>query len=358
MRPNCKGTKARHVCRIGQACNTLVGMRAMVLQSPGPVERNPLEPRDVSMRIPGTGEIRIRVQVCGVCHTDLHIAEGDIHPPRLPIIPGHQVVGIVDAVGPGTNEFREGDRVGVPWLFSTCGVCAYCRQGLENLCDSARFTGFHVNGGYAERIVVGSDSAYPIAATFSEEHAAPLLCAGVIGYRSFRLSGIRPGGRLALFGFGGSAHIVLQIARHFECEVLVFTRSDSHQRMARRLGAAWVGSAAESSTEPADSAIIFAPAGALVPSALKSIRKGGTVALAGITMSDIPPMPYELIYHERMLRSVANSTRQDVHELLDLAAEIPLKTTIQSFPLEQANVALEAVKHSRVDGAAVLRVSF
>lgn len=330
----------------------------MVLQEAKPVEQDPLQLQDIAVPVPMTGEVRIRVQVCGVCHTDLHIAEGDIHPPKFPIVPGHQVVGIVDAVGPGTSEFREGDRVGVPWLYSTDGVCYYCRHGQENLCESAHFTGFDVNGGYAERIIVPSESAYPIARSFREENAAPLLCAGVIGYRSYNLSGIRSGERLALFGFGGSAHIVLQIARHFDCEVYVFTRSESHQQLARKLGASWVGSAEQASSELADSAIVFAPAGTLVPRALKAVRKGGTVALAGITMSEIPAMPYELIYHERALRSVANSTRQDVSDFLELAAEIPVQTTVQSFPLEQANQALQAVKHSNVVGAAVLRVSF
>ena len=330
----------------------------MVVQQPSAVEQLPLKLQDVPLPVPGTGDVRIRVQVCGVCHTDLHIAEGEITPPRFPIIPGHQVVGIVDAIGPGTSEFREGDRVGVPWLYSTCGMCTYCRRGHENLCETARFTGFDVNGGYAERIVAPSDSVYPIPRSFREENAAPLLCAGVIGYRSYRLSGIRPGERLALFGFGGSAHIVAQIARHFECEVFVFTRSESHQQLAKRLGASWVGSAESSPGELADSAIIFAPAGALVPRALTAVRKGGTVALAGITMSDIPAMPYQVLYDERILRSVANSTRQDVHEFLELAAEIPVQTTVKSFPLEQGNEALLAVKTSKVDGAAVLRVSF
>ncbi len=330
----------------------------MVLQEPKPVDENPLQLQDVPLPVPGTGDVRIRVQVCGVCHTDLHIAEGDIHPPHLPITPGHQVVGVVDAVGPGTSEFREGDRVGVPWLYSTDGVCAYCRRGQENLCESARFTGFDVNGGYAERIIAPSDSVYPIARSLREENAAPLLCAGVIGYRSYQLAGIRPGERLALFGFGGSAHIVLQIARFNNCEVLVFTRKDTHRELARKLGASWVGSSEDRPEDLADSAIVFAPAGSLVPRALASVRKGGTVALAGITMSDLPSMPYELIYHERVLRSVANSTRQDVHDFLELAAEIPVKTTVRSFPLEQANQALQAVKHSKVDGAAVLRVSF
>ncbi len=333
-------------------------MRAMVFEQSGPVEQAPLRLKNVQVPVPSNGEVRVRVQVCGVCHTDLHIAEGDIKPPQVPVIPGHQVVGVVDLVGPGTDAYREGDRVGIPWLYSTCGSCYYCRHGQENLCEYARFTGFSANGGYAERIVVPAESAYPIPRSFREEDAAPLLCAGVIGYRSFRLSGIRPGGRLALFGFGGSAHIVLQLARYSECEVFVFTRSESHQKLAKHLGASWVGTAHDHPGELADAAIVFAPAGELVLNALGAVRKGGTVALAGITMTDIPAMPYRLLYDERVLRSVANSTRQDVQEFLELAGEIPISTTVQSFPLESANEALQAVKHSRVDGAAVLRISF
>lgn len=330
----------------------------MVFQQIGAIEAAPLRSQNVQTPVPSNGQVRLRVQVCGVCHTDLHLAEGDIKPPQVPVIPGHQVVGIIDAVGPGTDAFREGDRVGVPWLYSTCGACHYCRNGEENLCEHARFTGFSANGGYAERIVVPAESAYPIPSTFREENAAPLLCAGVIGYRSLRLSGIRPGGRLALYGFGSSAHIVLQLARHSECEVFVFTRSESHQQLAKKLGASWVGTADAKPGEPADAAIIFAPAGGLVLDALAAVRKGATVVLAGISMSDIPAMPYRLMYDERILRSVANSSRQDVKDFLELAGEVPIRTTVQSFPLESANEALQAVKQSRVDGAAVLRISF
>lgn len=332
-------------------------MRAMVLRQQGPAEQHPLRLEDVPQPSPGPGEVRVHVDVCGVCHTDLHIVEGDIHPPKLPLIPGHQVVGTIDAIGANVKAHREGERVGVPWLYSTDGTCAYCRRGQENLCEAARFTGFHVNGGYAEYVVVPAESAYPIPQAFSDRDAAPLLCAGVIGYRSYRMTGIRRGETIALLGFGGSAHIVLQLARHEGCAVYVITRSEKHQRLARELGAAWVGTAEEKPPSLADAAIVFAPAGGLVLTVLRAIRKGGTVALAGITMSDIPQMPYELIYHERVLRSVANSTHQDVREFLALADEVPIRTTVEEFSLERANEAILAMKHSRMEGAAVLRVS-
>lgn len=329
----------------------------MVLEKPAPVDSSPLRMEDVTFPVPRAGQIRVRVLCCGVCHTDLHIVEGELALPRLPLIPGHQIVGRVDAVGPGVRAWKEGDRLGVPWLFSTCGDCADCRRGLENLCENARFTGYHVDGGYAEYMLAGEDFAYPIPPAFSDESAAPLLCAGVIGYRSYRLSGIRPGERLGLYGFGGSAHLVLQMARHFGCEVYVFTRSEAHLRMAADMGAKWTGRAEETPPEPLDAAIIFAPAGALIPQALRVLRRGGTVALAGITMSRLPQMDYSLLYYERGLRSVANSTRNDCREFLELAKDIPLRTEIQIFDLAQANEALTAVKHSSLQAAAaVLRI--
>lgn len=332
-------------------------MRAMVLDRPCPAEQNPLQMREVPMPSPRAGQIRLRVRCCGVCRTDLHIVEGDLKLPKLPVIPGHQIVGMVDAAGPGAKLFREGDRVGVPWLYSTDGDCPYCRRGQENLCETGRFTGLHVDGGYAEAVIVGEDFAYPIPPQFDDEHAAPLLCAGVIGYRSLRLSNVRPGERLGMYGFGGSAHIVLQIARHLGCEVYVFTRAAAHRKLARKLGAAWAGTSEEQLPEPLDAAIVFAPAGTLVPEALRAVRKGGTVALAGITMSQIPAMEYELLYQERVLRSAANSTREDVRECLRIAADVPVKTEVQIFPLEQANQALQALKHSRIEGAGVLGIS-
>jgi len=296
------------------------------------------------------------VRCCGLCHTDLHTVEGDLQLPRLPVVPGHQIVGIVDALGPGTNICKEGDRVGIPWLHSTDNQCDYCRRGLENLCDQAQFTGYHVDGGYAEYTVVDENYTYRIPEVFSDENAAPLLCAGIIGYRSYRLSGVRPGQRLGLYGFGASAHLVLQFARHQGCEVYVFTRTPIHRELAQRLGAAWVGSAEDTPPQPLDAAIIFAPAGALVPQALRVLRKAGTLALAGITMSSIPSMDYSLLYHERVIRSVANSTRQDAREFLQLAAQVPLQTEVEIFELEQANQALQALKGSKIKAAGVLRM--
>ncbi len=332
-------------------------MRAMVLPGPKSADQNPLHLENLPTPEPGPGFIRLRVKCCGLCHTDLHTVEGELQIPRLPIVPGHQIVGTVDCVGPGVQTYREGDRVGVPWLYSTDGTCPYCRRGQENLCENARFTGLHINGGYAEQMIVPEAFAYPIPTAFSDEHAAPLLCAGIIGYRSFRLSGAHSGDRLGLYGFGASAHIVIQFVRHLGCEVYVFTRTPAHQELARKLGAAWVGAAGDKAPSPLDAAIIFAPAGALVPAALAGTRQGATVVLAGITMSPIPPMDYDLLYHERILRSVANSTRQDARDFLELAAAVPVKTSVETFPLEQANQALQALKHSRIDGAGVLVVS-
>ena len=332
-------------------------MRAMVLSQTGPVESSPLQMRDVPLSSPASGQVRVRVKVCGVCHTDLHIVEGDLALPKMPIIPGHQIVGIVDGLGVGVKSVKEGDRVGVPWLYSTDGTCAFCRRGSENLCDNARFTGLHADGGYAEAMLVDERFCYPIPDAFDDEHAAPLLCAGVIGYRSLRLSGARKDDRLALYGFGASAHVVLQLARHMGCEVYVMTRAPAHRELARELGAAWTGTADVAPPAPPDAAIIFAPAGSLVPIALRNVRKGGTVALAGITMTEIPAMDYSLLYHEHVVRSAANSTRDDVRQCLRLAAEVPVNTDVTIFPLEQANEALDAMKHSRLRGAAVLTIN-
>ncbi|HVO80663.1 MAG TPA: zinc-dependent alcohol dehydrogenase family protein [Terriglobales bacterium] len=330
-------------------------MHAMVLHRACPVEQSPLQLKEIPTPTPGRGELRVRVRCCGLCHTDLHTVEGDLPLPKLPLVPGHQIVGIVDAVGAGVRRRREGDRVGIPWLYSTDQSCDYCRRGLENLCEQARFTGYHVNGGYAEYAIVHEDYSYEIPQIFSDENAAPLLCAGIIGYRSYRLSGIRPDECLGLYGFGASAHLVLQLARHQGCEVYVYTRTQSHRELAVQLGAAWVGTAEDIGPCPLDAAIIFAPAGALVPKVLRALRKGGTLALAGITMSAIPQMDYSLLYHERVVRSVANSTREDCREFLELAAEVPLRTEIQTFPLDQANQALQALKESEIKGAGVLR---
>lgn len=331
-------------------------MRAMVLQRPRPVEESPLEMREMPTPTPGPGEIRVQVRCCGLCHTDLHTVEGDLPLPKVPVIPGHQIIGIVDAVGEGVRKRRDGERVGIPWLYSTDQTCDYCRRGLENLCEQARFTGYHVHGGYAEHAIVHEDYSYSIPRIFSDENAAPLLCAGIIGYRSYRLSGIGPGERLGLYGFGASAHLVLQLAHHQGCEVYVFTRAQAHRELAVKLGAAWVGAAEDRAPQQVDAAIIFAPAGALVPRALRALRKGGTLALAGITMSAIPQMDYSLLYQERVIRSVANSTREDCREFLELAAEVPLRTEIEVFSFERANEALQALKKSEIKGAGVLRI--
>jgi propanol-preferring alcohol dehydrogenase len=332
-------------------------MRAMLLEQPKPAEENPLELRELPLPAPGVGEIRIRVHACGICRTDLHTVEGDLPLRKTPLVPGHQIVGVVDAVGAGVRALREGDRVGVAWVYWTCGECAYCRKGQENLCDKARFTGYHVDGGYAEATVVPESFAYPLPEGFTDLEVAPLLCAGIVGYRSFWLSNVQPGERLGLYGFGASAHIILQVARHLGCEVYVFTRTESHRVLAKELGAVWVGEAKDTPPAQLDAAIIFAPAGPLVLEALRVLRKGGTVSLADITMTPIPQIDYDsLLYHERILRSVANSTREDGRDFLRLAAEIPVRTEIEIFDLEQANQALQAMKHSKIQGAGVLRI--
>ncbi len=328
----------------------------MVLERQALPENGPLVLREVPVPTPTAGQIRVRVSVCGVCHTDLHIVEGDLPLRKQPVVPGHQIVGTVDALGPETNVFKEGDRVGIPWLHWTDGECVYCRRGLENLCERARFTGWDVDGGYAEYVIIPADFAYALPQAFDDEHAAPLLCAGIIGYRTYRLSNAKAGQRIGLYGFGASAHIVLQFARHLGNECYVFTRTPAHAQLAKELGAVWTGRAEEVPPAKLDCAIVFAPAGRIVPLALRAVRKAGTVACAGITMSAIPQFDYADLYHERVLRSAANSTRQDAREFLELAAEVPVRTEIELFPLEQANQALAAMKHSRVKGAAVLKV--
>lgn len=333
-------------------------MRAMQLREPKPVEQRPLELVEMPIPAPGPGEVRLAVRACGICHTDLHTVEGDLALVKRPVVPGHQVVGIVEAIGPGVTRFTLGQRVGVPWLYRTCGECPFCQRGLENLCEQARFTGLHADGGYAEKMVVHQDFAYPIPSGFSDTEAAPLLCAGIIGYRALRLSGIRPGERLGLYGFGASAHITIQVARHWGCQVYVFTRSPAHRHLAEELGAVWTGSAEDMPPQRIHAGIVFAPVGSLVPLALQHLERGGTLALAGVTMSPIPELDYDrLLYWERTLRSVANFTRQDALELLQVAAEIPIRTTVQTFPLEMANEALLALKRSQINGAGVLEIA-
>ena len=338
-------------------------MKACLLYSPAPVETNPLHFTDVPDPAPAGDQILVRVGACGVCRTDLHVVEGELPPRKSPVVPGHQVVGRIERVGDGVTRFRAGDRVGIPWLHRTCGVCEYCRAGKENLCDNAAFTGYVVDGGYAELALAPEKFAYPIPNGFPDEQAAPLLCAGIIGFRSLRLSGIQPGQRLGFYGFGAAAHVAIQVAGHWKVEVYALTRDPRHQRLAREMGAVWAGGTAsgpaEGGTEPPvklDAAIIFAPAGELVPAALKAVKKGGTVALAGIHMSPIPPLEYGLLYHERVLRSVANNTRRDGENFLRIAAEIPVRTEIEVFPLSYANRALNSLKNDAVRGAAVLQV--
>jgi len=329
-------------------------MRAMVLHEPKDITQAPLSLEDVPIPEPAPGQVRIKVTACGVCHTDLHTVEGDLPLPRLPLIPGHEVVGVVDKLGEGSSRFQPGDKIGAVWLYRTCGTCKYCRSGRENLCEHALFTGYHVDGGYAEYMVVDESFAYHLPVNLPDSEIAPLMCGGVIGYRAFVLSEARPGQVLGLYGFGNSAHITIQVAIHLGIRVFVFTRSPGHQRHALELGAEWVGRAEDTPPEGVDAAIIFAPAGPIVPEALRVLNPGGTIALAGIYMTPIPEMPYDLLYFERTLRSVANSTRQDAVDLLGLAAEIPIHTTVTTFPLEEANEVLRAMKESKINGDAVL----
>jgi propanol-preferring alcohol dehydrogenase len=292
-----------------------------------------------------------------VCHTDLHVVEGEIHPSKMPIIPGHQIVGVVDALGKEATRFQIGARVGVPWLNWISPTCKYYGTDRENLCDDIRFTGLDVDGGFAEYICVDEKFAYALPEIFSDEQAAPLLCAGVIGFRALRLSEIEKGERIGLYGFGASAHIVLQIARHWGKEAYVFTRSEEHKRLAEELGAAWVGDARQAPPHKIDSAINFAPVGDFVVSALHVMNQGGTVVHAGIYSTPIPQFDYQWLYQERTIRSAANSTRRDVEDLLRVAAEIPVKTEVQVYPLAEANRALQDLKHSRINGAAVLTIT-
>ncbi|HEV2494373.1 MAG TPA: zinc-dependent alcohol dehydrogenase family protein [Terriglobia bacterium] len=331
-------------------------MQACVLSAPAPVTTNPLRCGEAPEPVPAANDVLVRVAACGVCRTDLHVVEGELTPRKSPVIPGHQVVGHVEKTGRAATRFRIGDRVGIPWLHWTCGVCEYCREGKENLCDAATFTGYIVDGGYAEYAVAPEQFVYPIPEGLSDEQAAPLLCAGIIGFRSLRLSRIQPGGRLGFYGFGAAAHVAIQVARYWKVDVYAMTRDERHQRLAIELGAVWAGSATAEPPAKLDAAIVFAPAGEIVPAALRALKKGGTVALAGIHMSPIPPLDYNLLYHERILRSVANNTRQDGEDFLRLAAEIPIRTQTEVFPLAEANRALSALKNDAIRGAAVLRV--
>jgi propanol-preferring alcohol dehydrogenase len=332
-------------------------LKACVLQAPAKVETNPLEFLEVAVPEPEEGEVRVRVRACGVCRTDLHVIEGELPPQKSPVIPGHQVVGEVEKLGRNAGRFAVGARVGIAWLHKTDGTCEYCRAGVENLCNAPELTGYTVNGGYADCIVAPENFAYAIPERFGDEQAAPLLCAGIIGFRSLRLSGIKAGGRLGFYGFGAAAHVAIQVARHWNAEVYASTRDARHQKLALELGAVWAGGTLEDPPKKLDAAIVFAPAGEIVPAALKALKKGGVLVLGGIHMSPIPSFPYDLLYQERMIRSVANNTRQDGEDFLSVAAEIPIRTHVQIFPLRDANRALNALKHDAIPGAAVLRVS-
>jgi propanol-preferring alcohol dehydrogenase len=325
-------------------------MKAMVLEAPGAPLRLVRLPRPV----PAAGQVRVKVLACGVCRTDLHVADGDLKHPKPHVVPGHEIVGRIDALGPGVARFAIGDRVGIPWLGHTCGVCPYCREGRENLCDSPGFTGYQIDGGYAEYAVADADFCFPISDAYADVEAAPLLCAGLIGYRSYRMAG--EGRTLGIYGFGAAAHIIAQVARHQGRRLFAFTSpGDAEaQAFARALGCDWAGSSTEPPPELLDAAIVFAPVGPLVPMALRAVRKGGTVVLAGIHMSDIPAMPYAILWEERVVRSVANLTRKDAEEFLALAPEIPVRTRTEALPLERANEALDRVRRGDLVGALVL----
>src|SRR6516165_1170328 len=330
-------------------------MKACILPAPAPVDSSPLRIADLPKPQPGAGQVLVRVHACGVCRTDLHVVEGELSPRKSPVVVGHQAVGVVEENGPGAARFQPGARVGIPWLRHTCGVCEYCRSGRENLCERATFTGWMADGGYAEYAVAPQDFVYPLPERFADLHVAPLLCAGIIGFRTLRLSGIPHGAKLGMYGFGAAAHVAIQVARHWNIEVYAATRDERHQRLARELGAAWTGGTLAEPPVKLDSAIVFAPAGEIVPAALKALKKGGTLALAGIHMSPTPPLEYPLLYYEHVSRSVANNTRQDGEDFLSLAAEIPVRSEVEIFPLHEANQALNKLKNDAVRGAAVLR---
>lgn len=325
-------------------------MRAMVLDK----QRQPLRLADVSEPTPGKGQVKLHVLACGVCRTDLHVLDGDLKEPKLPLIMGHQIVGHIEELGEGVTRFKKGDRVGVPWLGYSCGTCLFCRSGRENLCDYAKYTGYQIDGGFAEHTVADERFCFPIPEGYPDIQAAPLLCAGLIGFRALRMAG--EGKRLGFYGFGASAHILVQVARYQGREVYAFTRPDDteSQEFARSLGAVWAGSSKEPPPELMDACIIFAPVGSLIPAALRATMKGGTVVSAGIYMSDIPSFPYSILWDERSIKSVANLTREDGEQFLELAPKVPVHTDVTTYPLEKANEALDDLRNGRFHGAAVL----
>ena len=336
-------------------------MRAWVAERPAPVEQRPMRLVEVPRPVPGAGEVLVRVTACGVCRTDLHVVEGDLPVMRSPVVPGHQAVGVVEALGDGVVGVRAGERVGVAWVHRTCGACRFCASGRENLCERAEFTGWSVDGGFAEYCIADAAFAHPLPQGFGDLQAAPLLCAGIIGFRCLRLCGADPfpqglaGMRLGIQGFGAAGHVAIQVARAHGAEVYVMTRDQKrHQALAEELGAAWVGDAFAPPPVPLDACICFAPAGELVPGGLAALDRGGVLVLGGIHMSDVPSFPYELVYREKVVRSVANNTRQDAREFLAEAARIPVRTHVVEFPFDHADDALLALKNDAVRGAAVL----
>jgi alcohol dehydrogenase, propanol-preferring len=341
-------------------------MKAMLLRRIAPIDSAPLELTDLPIPEPGPGEVRIRVRCCAVCRTDLHVIEGDLPQQKMPIIPGHQIVGTIDKLGPPLavsppgakgkeSPLDIGQRVGVAWLRHTCGLCGFCANGQENLCESARFTGYHADGGYAEYAVAPAEYVYQLPEAFGDVEASPLLCSGIIGYRALRRCNLRPGGTLALYGFGSSAHVVIQIALHRGCKVYVVTRGENHRQLARQMGATWVGENAADMPVKVQSAIMFAPAGELVPPALENLEKGGTLSLAGIYMTPIPQMDYmRHLFYERDIHSVTCNTREDGRELLAEAAAIPIRPHTTVYPLADANRALQDLKADRISGTGVL----
>jgi alcohol dehydrogenase, propanol-preferring len=333
-------------------------MRAIVIETPAPIESQSLKLQALPDPEPGRGELLVRVRRCGVCRTDLHVAEGDLAPHHPRIVPGHEVVGIVERCGAGCTRFAPGARVGIAWLRSTCGICRYCTAGHENLCPNATFTGWDHDGGYADLATVREDFAYAIPDAIGDQEAAPLLCAGIIGYRAIRRAAVKPGSTVGLYGFGGSAHLTLQVLKYWDCRVFVMSRGGRHRELAEELGADWIGDAQEQPPAPLDAAILFAPAGEIVPCAMAALDRGGVLAIAGIHLSAIPPLDYARhLFEERELRSVTANTRADGDEFMKLAGQIPIRTRTISLPLAEANRALLMLKHDELKGAAVLEVS-
>lgn len=325
-------------------------MRAMILEEQG----QPLVAAEILDPVPQKGQVLIKVHACGVCRTDLHVVDGDLKEPKLPLIPGHQIVGTVIDASTSSGTIKDGDKIGIPWLGGSCGTCRFCRTERENLCGKARYTGYQIDGGFAEFCVADERFCFPIPQGYSDLQAAPLLCAGLIGYRSYRFTG--EGKKIGFYGFGAAAHILIQVARYHNREVYAFTRKDDieGQEFAKKLGAVWAGSSEELPPEPLDAAIIFAPVGELLPLSLKAVDKGGIVVCAGIHMSDIPSFPYEILWMERSIKSVANLTRRDGEEFLKLAPRIPVETEVHPYPLANANEALDDLRHGRLTGAAVI----